>query len=158
MEQKLKDYLNKFKVDYKVFRHRPVFTVQEAEFLKKEIQGLHTKNLFMRDDKGNFYLVCMEADKRLDIRALRKHLHVGKLHFADQEELRRELNLTPGSVSLFGMIHAGKTRLVLDAAVWKADMVSFHANINTETLKITHDGLKRFFNSLQTEKEIVELG
>src|SRR5208283_4823932 len=102
---KLKSYLDSLGITYKYHEHKPVFTVKESGFLKEDIHGLHTKNLFLKDEKGHLYLVCMNAYKRLDIKALRKLLGADKLQFATPEELKEELGLTPGSVSLFGMIY-----------------------------------------------------
>lgn len=157
MDDGLRTYLDRLGVEYKLHRHKAVFTVDESGFLRGAIPGLHTKNLFLKDDKNNFYLVCMPGDKRLDIGALRRQLHAGKLHFGSQEELMRELRLAPGSVSVFGMIHASAAKLLLDKEVWDAEIVSFHPNINTETLELRHAGLALFYNSLECAKDTVVL-
>ena len=157
MDQNLKQYLRKHNIQYKFHEHPAVFTVEESKILKKDIPGLHTKSLFLKDDKARFYLVCMLADKRLDIKSLRKSLSLQKLHFASPEELKSELNLTPGSVSIFGMIYAKSTKLLLDKDIWNAEITCFHPNINTATLEITHENLEIFYNSLNCEKQIIEL-
>ncbi len=157
MDKALKDYLEKNKISYVVHNHPAVFTVEESRSLKKEIPGLHTKNLFLKDDKSRFYLVCMPAEKRLDIKLLRKYLQVNKLHFASPEELRSHLNLAPGSVSIFGMINAKSVKLVIDEDIWFADKVGFHPNVNTSTLEIKHADLERFYKSLKGDKEIIKI-
>jgi len=158
MDEKLRSYLEKFNVSYKTHHHKPVFTVKESDaIIKGEIPGRHTKNLFLEDEKGNFYLVCMDAYKRLDIKSLRKRLNAGKLQFASAQKLKQELDVTPGSVSIFCMINASKTKLVLDSQLWNADVLSFHANINTESLELDHKNLERFYNSISMDKEITEL-
>ena len=156
-DKELQDYLGKQDIDYIQHEHPPVFTVEESKTLKQNIPGLHTKSLFLKTDKKNYYLVCMPAEKRLDIKSLRKKLGAKKLHFASPEELKAELNLTPGSVSIFGMIYAKSTHLIIDREVWTADIVSFHPNINTATLEINREDLEKFYNSLKSEKEIMEL-
>jgi len=158
MEKGLKDYLEKYKIEYKSHSHQAVFTVEESKDLKKNIPCLHTKSLFLKDEKGRFYLVSMKADKRLDIKSLRKTLNVRKLHFASPEELKAELKLTPGSVSVFGMIYASaNTKLILDEDVWNAKIVNFHPNINTATLELTHNEFKKFYDSIKKGKEIIKL-
>ncbi len=157
MDQVLRSCLEKLGVRYRLHGHKAVFTVGESGFLRGVIPGMHTKNLFLKDDKGAFYLVCMEGDRKLDMKALRSRLRAGKLHFGNAEELKGELNLTPGSVSIFGMIYARNTKLILDKKVWSADIVSFHPNINTETLELRHGDLELFYNSLECQKEIMEL-
>ena len=60
-------------------------------------------------------------------------------------------------LSIFGMIYAKTTKLILDLEVWDAEITGFHPNINTATLEISHPNLARFFESLPCEKEIVAL-
>ncbi len=159
MDSQLQEYLAHHNIDYKLHTHPPVFTVEQSrnEPSIQNIPGLHTKSLFLKDEKGQFYLVCMPGEKRLNIRALEKKQHVKKLQFGSSEELYKELELTPGSVSIFGIIHAHKTKLLIDWDVWKAPVVGFHPNINTATLEINHAALQKFYDSLISEKEIFEL-
>jgi len=72
-------------------------------------------------------------------------------------ELKQELNLSPGSVSIFGMINAKNTILIVDKDVWDAKSVGFHPNINTATLELSHKSLENFYNSLNLKKEIIRL-
>src|SRR3989344_5822009 len=144
MDKHLLEYLDNLKIKYKIHEHQAVFTVAESSALIKGLPGLHMKNLFLKDDQGRFYLVCMEAEKRLDIKSLRKQLKVEKLHFASPEELKGELNLTPGSVSIFGMIYAKTTKLLLDKKGWEAEIINFHPNVNTATLELTHKDFEKF--------------
>jgi Ala-tRNA(Pro) deacylase len=157
MDEALLKYLEARGIKYKLHEHPAVFTVAESEKMLKEKPYFHTKSLFLKDEKGNFYLVCMNAHKRLNIRNLEKKLSVKKLNFASPVELKAELNLTPGSVSIFGMIYAKSTRLIIDRELWSAKVSGFHPNINTATLEILHNSLEKFFNSLDCEKEIMEL-
>ena len=157
MEKSLKEYLKKIQFQYTLHKHPAVFHVSESKDLKKDIPGMHTKSLFLRDKEGNYYLVCMRGEKRLDMKHLESLLQVKKLTFASPEELKSELNLTPGSVSIFGILHAHHTQLIIDKELWEAERVNFHPNINTETLEFTHEHLETFYNSLRTKKEILDL-
>jgi Ala-tRNA(Pro) deacylase len=158
MDENLKKYLEEHKILYEIHEHPAVFTVAESKELLKNKSYFHTKSLFLRDDKKRYYLVCMAASKRLDVRALEKSLGVKKLNFSSPEELKAELNLTPGSVSIFGMIYAKRVFLILDKEIWDAQVSGFHPNINTATLEIDHNNLEKFINSLSCRKEIMELG
>ena len=157
MDKKLEEHLGSNKVSYKLHEHPAVFTVAESRKIIMKKDYFHTKSLFLRDDKNNYYLVCMPADKRLDISFLRKHLNLEKLYFASPVELKQELNLSPGSVSIFGMINAKNTILIVDKDVWDAKSVGFHPNINTATLELSHKSLENFYNSLNLKKEIINL-
>lgn len=159
MDQYLLNYLNKLGIKYKIYKHPAVFTVEEAHRLMKETPGvLHTKNLFLKDERKKFFLICMNANKQLNLKSLRVKLKAKKkLSFASPEKLKERLNLAPGSVSIFGMIYAKDVHLLIDKQVWQAPKVGFHPNINTSTLEITHEDLEKFYNSLKTEKEIIDL-
>ena len=158
MDQNLKEYMEENNIEYKTHKHLPVFTVEEHYKLMGQIKGvLHTKNLFLRSEKGNLYLVSMYANKRLDMKMLSRKIRSGKLSFASPNQLKFHLNLTPGSVSIFGMIYAKSVILILDKQVWDAEKVGFHPNINTSTLEITHENLEKFYNTLKSQKLIVDL-
>ena len=159
MEENLKKYLSKNNVKYIIHEHKAVFTVNESrEDPKiKFIPGLRTKSLFLKDKDKNFYLICMPGNKRLNIKRLKEKLNVTELHFASVENLKSELNLTPGSVSIFGMINAKNVSLIIDEDVWRADITGFHPNINTATLEIKHEDLEKFVHSLSCKQIIVKL-
>ncbi len=150
MDLFLKTYLERHNIKYKIYKHPAVFTVAESDKIKTLIPGVRSKNLFLRDEKNKFYLYCLPGEKRADLKAIKKNLGVKELHFASSEELKKELNLTPGSVSLFGMIHAKNTRLLIDKEIWEAQEVGFHPNINTATLVINHKDLEKFCNNLSS--------
>lgn len=158
MDKALVKYLDEHKISYKIHEHPPVFTVAESKSLIKNKGYFHTKSLFLRDDKKRFYLVCMSANKRLDIKLLERVLGVKKLNFGSPEELKERLNLTPGSVSIFGTIYAKDVSLIVDKEIWLASSSGFHPNINTATLELDHNNLEKFFNSIACKKEIMELG
>lgn len=158
MDQTLKQYLEKYNISCKVHEHEAVFTVEESKKLKPIPEVFHTKNLFLKDEAKNFFLVCMDAYKKLNLKSLKEKIQaVKKLTFASPAELKEHLNLTPGSVSLFGMIYAKDVELIVDKEVWQAKKVGFHPNINTATLELTHENLEKFYNSLKAKKQIIEL-
>ncbi len=154
MDKKLE---NKNKIEYVLHSHPAVFIVFLSKILKKNIFAKHTKCLFLKDENNQFYLVCMDAFKRLDSKLIKKYFQVKKLIFASPNELKNELNATPGSVSLFAMIYSNNTKLILDKSLWDAVSVGFHPNINTATLEINHENLEKFINSLKINFEIIQL-
>ncbi|MDO8508450.1 MAG: prolyl-tRNA synthetase associated domain-containing protein [Nanoarchaeota archaeon] len=157
MDPLLKQYLQKHHINYEKYDHPPVFTVEQSKKIKLNIPGIHTKNLFLKDENSAFYLICMPAEKRLNILSIRKKFNLKKLQFASPLELKSQLNLTPGSVSPFGMIYSTSVYLIIDKKIWLAEKTGFHPNINTSTIVLTHDNLKKFYNSLKVKKEVLEL-
>ena len=157
MDLNLKSYLEKHNIGYKEYKHPAVFTVEQSKPFKAKIPGRHTKSLFLKDENSQFYLVCIPADKRLNMKLLKKELEIKELHFASPEELKVNLNLMPGSVSLFGMIYSDSVSLIIDKGLWDAELVGFHPNINTSTIVLNHQNLEKFYNSLKARKEILGL-
>jgi len=159
MESKLEGYLHKFQIEYVEHNHPAVFTVEESKKLKENIPGLHCKTLFLKDNNNNFYLLGMPAEKKLDSKKFREIFSLKKIRFATEEELKKQVNLLPGSVSIFGIIYAEKENvvLVLDKEVWSAKSVGFHPNVNTSTLELKHVDLKKFYDSLSNKKKIIEI-
>lgn len=159
MDTTLLKYLNNLNINYKLHEHEAVFTVEQAKKTDAFMPDVfHTKNLFLKDEANKFYLVCMNAYKRLDLKLLKQKLNAKKkLYFASAEELKEKLNLTPGSVSIFGMIYTKDVFLIIDKEIWQAQKVGFHPNINTATLEMAHKGLEKFYNSLNSEKIILNL-
>lgn len=157
MDKTLSSYLEKHKIEYKNYEHPAVFTVEESKKIKINIPATHTKCLFLKDEHSQFYLVCLPAEKRLNINLLRKKFNLKELYFASPEELKANLNLTPGSVSIFGTIYSNSVYLIIDKQLWDAEAVSFHPNINTATIVLNHNNLEKFYHSLKAKKEILEL-
>jgi len=159
MEKTLENYLKKYKISYKEHFHNPVFRVAESKSVKSDIQGLHTKCLFLKGKSGNFYLVCMAGEKRLDIKKLTSFFSEKKINFSSEKELFDYLRVKPGSVSLFCSVYpeSSEVKIILDKDVWDSEIVNFHPNINNSTLEITHEALEFFFNSLKNKKYILEL-
>ncbi len=157
MDKNILNYLDKLSIDYKAHQHEAIFTVEQAKQIDRQIPGVHSKNLFLIDKKGEKFLVCMKADKRLDIKKLQVNLGSSRLSFSKADELKQELGVTPGSVSMFAMIYAKDCQLVIDQDIWNAEITGFHPNVNTATLEITHDGVEKFVNSLDCKKSILEM-
>jgi Ala-tRNA(Pro) deacylase len=160
MEKHVEDFLEKNGIIYTLYTHPAVFTCAEAEKYCKDVPGFSCKNLFLRDkDLGGFILVIMPASERLDMRSLEKKLEIKKVVFGKEEELLDILKLAPGAVSPLGLINDSKrlTRVVIDAEVWNADLVSFHPNINTESIVLKIEEFRKMICVMNVEVKIVLL-
>jgi len=93
-------------IDAQRFDHPPVMTVEESERLVPKLPGAKTKNLFLRNKKGDrHFLVTVPHDLVVDLNALGARLGAGRLGFASAERLQRHLGITPGSVSLLALVN-----------------------------------------------------
>lgn len=99
----------------------------------------------------------MDAHERLSMSKLKQHLSVKELEFANPEELLAHLRVTPGSVSIFALVHDSSVSLILDERIWSTSTSGFHPNENTSSLELTHENLEKFYNSLPNRKEILKL-
>ena len=123
----------------------------------KNIRGIHSKNLFVKDRKSKrFYLVILPADKKLNLEELDKKLG-DKLKFANENNLKEILGVESGAVSPFGLINDKNNNaiVVTDNKIWNSDYVSFHPNINTETLELTKEDFHKYLNSLKNRINII---
>jgi Ala-tRNA(Pro) deacylase len=138
--------LDRLGVAHKTLDHRPVFTVEESADIKAALPGGHTKNLFLKDKKGEIWLVCALGESKIDLNALAKALGAQRFSFGAADLLLEVLGVTPGSVSAFCLINDGLNRvsLVLDAALLEHDPVNFHPLTNEATTAISPDGLRKF--------------
>jgi len=146
-DPKVYEVLKSLSIDFEYHEHPPGPTVEEALKYWKDIDSVHCKNIFFRNHKGNrHYLVIMEHSRELVIRDLEQRLKQGKLTFASPKRLKKYLNLEPGSVSVFGLIHDEEDHVYvfLDESLKKAEKLSFHPNLNTASLVITFDDLIKF--------------
>jgi Ala-tRNA(Pro) deacylase len=148
-------YLQKHRILYREYAHPAVFTVAESDKVTQHVPGMRTKNLFLRDEAGKFYLVCMPGHERLDLKSLKQYLKVKELKFGTPEELAAELHLEPGSVSPLAMIHAKNTKLLVDSKIWEAAEIGVHPNKNTATLVLTHTAFARFCATLSASWEVL---
>ncbi len=125
--------------------HQAVFTVEESEAIHDALPGAHTKNLFLKDSGGRFFLVTVDHALRVDLKALAPVIGAKKLSFGKAEDMIALLGVTPGSVTPLAAINdaAGAVQVVLDATLAGAPAVHVHPLRNTATIGLPGAGLIR---------------
>ena len=126
--------------------HDPVFTVEEAQALRGELPGGHSKNLFLKDKKGGFWLVVAREELAVDLNALSKQLGAPRFSFGSAALLMETLGVPPGSVTPFAVINDAdaKVSVVLDEGLMALDPLHFHPLRNDRTSSITAADLMTF--------------
>lgn len=160
MNQALYQWLEQHALPYQRFDHPPVYTCDEARRLCPDLPGAGTKNLFLRDGKGRrHFLVCVPEHKSVDLKALGAALDAKGLSLASAQRLQDKLGITPGSVSLLALVNdAGRqVELVMDPAIWHADAVLAHPLLNTQTLALPQQSLRRFLTLTGHEARVVDV-
>lgn len=139
------ELLDNLNVTYEIFEHPEVFTVEEAHEHRPSRDFWENKNLFLRNKKGDkHFLITLGANKQLDLKKLGEELGE-RLSFASPERLKKKLNLTPGSVSAFGLIHNTEHDVIfiLDKDALSHENVGVHPNNNTQTVVMKTEDFER---------------
>lgn len=132
-------------IAWKRHEHMAVFTVEESLAIHDELPGAHTKNLFLKDAGGAYWLLTVPHDCSVDLKAAAALLGAKKFSFAKPEPLEELLALQPGSVTPLGAFNdaAGLVRVVIDRALAEAETVNVHPLRNTATLALSGGDLLR---------------
>lgn len=147
--KQLFDCLDQLAIPAVTHQHAAVFTVEESAQVTAGIEGGHTKNLFVKDKKGNYFLIVAETSARIELNRI--HSLVGaksRLSFANAQDLMQFLGVTPGSVNAFAPINdtGGRVAVVIDAALLSHDKINCHPLTNTMTTTISRQDLLRFLD------------
>lgn len=123
-------------IPFAAHEHEAVFTVAESDAVHAAMPGAHTKNLFLKDKGGAFWLVTVPSDARVNLKGLPAAIGCKHVSFGKAEDMERLLGITPGSVTPLAAINAapGSITVVLDAVLAEADPVNVHPLRNTATL------------------------
>ena len=141
----LKDALAALGIGWSILEHEAVYTVEESLAIHDALPGAHTKNLFLKDAGGQFWLVTVEHMRRVDLKALAGAIGAKKLSFGKAEDMERLLGVTPGSVTPLAALNdtSGAVRVVLDPDLAGADIVNVHPLRNTATVGLSGADLVR---------------
>lgn len=146
-------------INYQHHYHQAVFTTDEAHILKETISGAHSKNLFLKSEKGRFYLVTLLDDQQLDLKTFGKEFIGARLSFAKPNDLLQYLNVTPGAVSPFGLMFdtTGAVTFYLEHSFLPYDYWNFHPLENDQTLQIKQEDCLQFLDHIQHKPIIAGL-
>lgn len=140
------------------YDHPAVFTVGEGGDIKDKIPGAHTKNLFLKDAKGQLWLISAEGHAQIDLKRLHTVIGSARLSFGNAELMGETLGVTPGSVTAFGLINDTdrRVRFVLDRTLAEAELVNFHPLTNTATTTVSREGFATFLAGLGISPMVVD--
>jgi Ala-tRNA(Pro) deacylase len=145
-------------IAHKTYEHIPVFTVEESDAVCTHIPGTHTKNLFLKDNKGGLWVV-VRAQLRVDLKALSNALGSPRFSFGSAELLIETLGVPPGSVTPFALINdvEGKVRAVFDKDMMAMAPLNFHPLRNDRTTAIAADDLMTFARDTGHEPLVIAI-
>ena len=162
-EIRVYDFLDKLGVQYQRIDHEAAMTMEACEEIDRALGDNTTicKNLFLCNrQETDFYLLLMPGDKPFKTKDLSAQIHSARLSFAKPEYMEKYLNITPGSVSVLGLMNDSekKVQLLIDEDVMKEPYFGCHPCINTSSLKFTtEDLMQKIIPALEHEPVTVTL-
>lgn len=157
---KVEEFLKENEIDYVLKEHPPVFTCEEAQEHCSHVEGVASKNLFLRDDKKRrYFLVIVGAEKRVDLKALGEIFGLKRLSFASDNDLKEKLDLEPGAVSVFGLLNDpdNDVELYIDQDFYEQPLVNFHPNRNTASVELKKEMFHKALKAMGHEVNVIEI-
>jgi Ala-tRNA(Pro) deacylase len=154
-------FFDKLGIAVKTVEHPPLFTVEDSKALRGQIEGGHTKNLFLKDRKGNLFLIVAEEDTAIILKTIHEIIGAqGKVSFGSADLLTEVWGVLPGAVTPFGAINDREQRVnvVIDAALMEYDRLNHHPLVNTMTTTIRREDLVAFLKATGHEPRILAVG
>ncbi len=162
-EIRVYDFLDKLGIQYQRIDHEAAMTMEACEEIDRSLGDNTTicKNLFLCNrQETDFYLLLMPGDKPFKTKDLSAQIHSARLSFAKPEYMEKYLDITPGSVSVLGLMNDSekKVQLLIDEDVMKEPYFGCHPCINTSSLKFTtEDLMQKIIPALEHEPVTVTL-
>lgn len=147
----LMDYLDELGITTTTHDHEAVFTVEESSKIKQDIPGGHTKNLFLKDKKGNFFLLVAEGSARIELNKVHGLIGAsGRVSFGKPDMLMALLGIAPGSVTAFCAMNDTENvvQVVIDEPLLEHDLINCHPLTNEATTTISREDLLAFLNAV----------
>ncbi len=140
--------LDALSISYARLEHDPAGTIADCSAVEQILKVPICKNLFLcNTQKTQFYLLLMPGNKKFMTKELSKQLGCARLSFADAEAMEKYLNITPGSVSVLGLMYDQDcaVRLLIDEALLQETYIGCHPCVNTTSLKIRLQDILQIF-------------
>lgn len=133
------DFLDKLNIEYERIDHEAAMTMEECADVDEALGAMICKNLFLCNRQATeFYLLLLPGDKPFKTKLLSKQIGSARLSFASAEHMEELLDITPGSVSVLGLMNDTQQRvhLLIDNDLLADEYLGCHPCINTSTLRI----------------------
>lgn len=160
-EMAVYDALDALQIPYLRVDHEAIFSVEACQEVDKAL-GIHIcKNLFLcNSQKTRFYMLMMPGEKRFVTKEFCHQIQSSRLSFAPEEYMVKFLDITPGSVSVMGLLNDKdkQVQLVIDKDILEAEYLGCHPCINTSSLRVAmKDILEKFLPYVEHDYLVVDL-
>ena len=155
------DFLDQLEIDYQRIDHEAAMTMEACTEIDQVLKATTCKNLLLCNrQKTSFYLLLMPGNKIFQTKELSAQLGVSRLSFASAEAMEEFLDITPGSLSIMGLMNDNEyhVNLVIDQSVLEGEYIGFHPCINTSSLRLrTTDLIETVIPAMKHTPTIVHL-
>ena len=155
------DLLDRLGVEYQRIDHEAAMTMEACAAIDAALNAVICKNLLLCNRQCTvFYLLMMPGDKSFKTSVLSKEIGSSRLSFAAPEYMEKFLDITPGSLSVLGLMNdkENQVQLLIDEDVLKGAYFGCHPCINTSSLRIaTRDLMESILPTLNHQPQIVTL-
>ncbi len=160
-EERCYDLLDRLGIAYTRADHEHADTIEACREIEKLLGCEICKNLFLTNRQmTEVWLLLMPGAKPFKTKLLSRQIGSARLSFASAEQMLECLDITPGSVSLLGLLNdrEGKVRLLIDRDLLRQEAIGMHPCINTSSLRLrTADILEKLIPALGHEPTWVDL-
>ena len=160
-EIRVYDLLDRLGIEYYRVDHSPARKMEVCKAIDEELGIVICKNLFLCNrQKTKFYLLMMPADKPYRTKTFSKLANSSRLSFGTPEDMERLLDVTPGSVSIMGLMNDKncEVNLYIDKDVLGSDYIGCHPCINTSSIRMkTTDIIDTFLPEVQHTYTVAKL-
>ena len=155
------DLLDNLGITYQRIDHAPADTMEICAMLDESLGALICKNLLLCNRQcTDFYMLMMPANKPFKTKNLSKQIGSSRLSFADGAYMEEFLDITPGSLSVLGLMNDKnmRVRLLIDRDLLESDTFGCHPCINTSSLRVkTADVFGPILKAMEHEMRVVTL-
>ena len=160
-EMRVYDLLDRLGIQYERTDHIAAMTMEDCQEIDRILNVVICKNLFLCNrQKTKFYLLMMPGDKVFKTKDLSSAIGSSRLSFADPCDMEKYLDITPGSVSVMGLMNdtENHVQLIMDKPVVEGLLLGCHPCVNTSSLRMkTSDVMEKFLPAVGHEAIIVDL-
>lgn len=160
-EIRVYDFLDLLGITYQRIDHEAAKTMEACEEIDRTLEATICKNLLLCNrQETQFYLLMLPGDKVFKTKNLSAQIGSSRLSFAKAEYMEQYLDITPGSLSVLGLMNDKDrmVRLLIDEDVLTGEYIGCHPCINTSSLRLrTKDLVEKIIPAMEHEPTIVKL-
>lgn len=161
-EIRVYDFLDSLGISYQRVDHEALMTLEACKDVDQILEAAICKNLFLCNrQETNFYLLLLPGDKKFKTKEVSSQLGVARLSFANETYMEKFLDITPGSVSVLGLMNdkENHVQLLIDEDLLKEPYIGCHPCINTSSLRIEmKDMMEKIIPAMNHKPIFVKLG